>query len=68
MIRVILIEIAIAISLVSLIAILFSSKAFADLNYVGGYTRHDGTYVSGHYKDTSADGNPYNNRKYLWGY
>lgn len=42
--------------------------AKADINYVGGYSRSDGTYVQGHYKDTSADGNPYNNRRAVWGY
>lgn len=42
--------------------------ANADIGYVNPYFRSDGTYVSGHYKDTSADGNPYNNRKALWGY
>lgn len=42
--------------------------AFADINYVSGYSRSDGTYVSGHYKDTSADGNPYNNRRAVLGY
>lgn len=46
----------------------FAGPVIADINYVGGYTRSDGTYVSGHYKDTSADGNPYNNRKAVWGY
>lgn len=45
-----------------------SSTVFADINYVSGYVRTDGTYVQGHYKDTSSDGNPYNNRKSLWGY
>jgi len=38
---------------------------FAEINYVDSYYRSNGTYVSGHYKDTSADGNPYNNAKYL---
>lgn len=45
-----------------------ATASIASINYVDGYTRRDGTYVEGHYKDTSADGNPYNNRKYLWGY
>lgn len=43
-------------------------SAFADLGYVGPYYRRDGTYVSGHLKDTSGDGNPYNNRRYILGY
>jgi hypothetical protein len=45
-----------------------ATVAMADINYVRSYYRGDGTYVSGHYKDTSADGNPYNNRKAVWGY
>lgn len=43
----------------------FVSEAFADIKYQKGYSRKDGTYVSGHYKDTSGDGNPYNNANYL---
>ena len=40
-------------------------QSFAAIRYVGGYTRHNGTYVSGHFRDTSHDGNPYNNANYL---
>jgi len=40
-------------------------NAFADIKYVGSYTRSNGTYVSGCFKDTSHDGNPYNNANYL---
>lgn len=42
-----------------------TDQTFADINYVGGYSRTDGTYVQGHFKDTSGDGNPYNNAKAL---
>lgn len=56
----------------SLIAVLllmvFAGSAFAEIGYVQSYYRRDGTYVSGHYKDVSHDGNPYNNRKYILGY
>ena len=45
--------------------ILNVSSANATIKYVSGYTRSDGSYVSGHYKDTSCDGNPYNNAGYL---
>ena len=45
--------------------ILNVSSANATIKYVSGYTRSDGSYVSGHYKDTSCDGNPYNNASYL---
>ncbi len=41
------------------------SSANATIKYVKGYTRTNGTYVSGHLKDTSGDGNPYNNASYL---
>jgi len=41
------------------------SSANATIKYVSSYTRSDGTSVSGHYKDTSGDGNPYNNANYL---
>lgn len=42
----------------------FVVPAFA-AKYISGYTKKDGTYVSGHYRDTSNDGNPYNNANYL---
>lgn len=54
------------IALLIISAFLFSlTPAYADINYVEGYTRKDGTYVSGHYRDTSNDGDPYNNANYL---
>lgn len=43
----------------------YLGTAFADINYINGYTRSNGSYVSGHYRDTSNDGNPYNNANYL---
>jgi hypothetical protein len=54
--------------ILALVLLAASQVAFAEMGYVSGYSRSDGTYVQGHYKDTSADGNPYNNRGYLWGY
>lgn len=55
--------------LIAIITLFALTKcALADINYVDSYYRGDGTYVSGHYKDTSGDGNPYNNRKALWGW
>jgi len=33
--------------------------------WVNSYFRRDGTYVSGYYRDTSNDGDPYNNANYL---
>jgi len=41
-----------------------TESAFA-IKYVNGYSRKDGTYVSGHYRDTSNDGNSYNNANTL---
>jgi hypothetical protein len=44
------------------------TASLAEMGYVDSYYRRDGTYVQGHYKDISADGNPYNNRIYTLGY
>ena len=41
--------------------ILETDESGAEWKYVQGYNRSDGTYVSGHMKDTSGDGNSYNN-------
>jgi hypothetical protein len=54
--------------LLTALLVIAATAAWAEIRYVNPYYRGDGTYVSGHYKDTSADGNPYNNRKALWGY
>jgi len=51
-----------------ILALVFSvagSEAKAEIDWIEGYSRKDGTYVSGHYRDTSNDGNPYNNANYL---
>lgn len=40
-------------------------NVFAAIRRVEPYIRSDGTYVSGCFKDTSHDGNPYNNANYL---
>jgi len=42
-----------------------TEESEAEVKYVQGYTRSNGTYVSGHYKDTSGDGSRYNNAEYL---
>lgn len=41
------------------------TSGFCEVKYINGYSRSDGTYVSGHYRDTSNDGNPYNNANTL---
>lgn len=41
------------------------STAFAQIKYINSYERSDGTQVSGHYRDTSNDGNSYNNANTL---
>lgn len=51
-----------------LVFVSLASAAYAEMGYVDSYYRQDGTYVSGHYKDVSGDGNPYNNRRAVWGY
>ena len=35
------------------------------IKYISPYIRSNGTYVGGHFRDTSCDGNPYNNANYL---
>lgn len=49
------------------LAFLFTlaGAAHADIRYVSGYSRGNGSYVHGHYRDTSNDGNPYNNANAL---
>jgi len=42
-----------------------TANGYCAIKYVGPYFRSDGTYVSGCFKDTSHDGNPYNNANYL---
>ena len=52
---------------VLVLALVFSalcSEAFCAIKWVKGYSRRDGSYVSGAYRDTSGDGNPYNNANY----
>lgn len=41
------------------------ADGYCAIRYINPYFRGDGTYVSGHYRDTSGDGNPYNNANYL---
>ena len=45
--------------------ILSADYAFAEIKWINEYTRSDGTYVRGHYRDTSNDGNPWNNANTL---
>jgi len=47
--------------------ILYASNAVAAIKWVNGYNRSDGSYTQGAYRDTSNDGNPYNNANY-YGY
>ena len=42
-----------------------TAEAEARIKYISGYTTSSGQYRSGHYRDTSNDGNPYNNANYL---
>ena len=45
--------------------IMAAGSAFCEIKYINSYSRSDGTQVSGHYRDTSNDGNPYNNANAL---
>ena len=45
--------------------LMFATTAYCDIKYIGGYDRKDGTYVSGHYRDTSNDGQSWNNANTL---
>ncbi len=56
---------AMILTAVLMMALTFAGEAKASIRYVGGYYRSSGTYVSGGYRDTSHDGNPYNNANYL---
>jgi hypothetical protein len=51
--------------LIALGLLLITSSAMAAIKYVDGYYTGSGEYRSGHYRDTSNDGNPYNNANYL---
>ena len=55
----------IILAIASVVVLGVVSESHAAIKYVGSYFRHDGTYVSGGYRDTSHDGNPYNNANYL---
>lgn len=44
---------------------LITATALAEIKYIDSYSRSDGTYVSGHYRDTSNDGYSYNNANTL---
>jgi hypothetical protein len=44
---------------------LLVTQGFCAIKYIDGYTRSDGTPVSGHYRDTSNDGVKWNNANEL---
>lgn len=44
----------------------FIGTAYAEINWVDGYYTTAGQYRGGHWKDTSGDGNEYNNANYIW--
>lgn len=46
------------------VMMLIPSIGFCTVKYIDPYIRSDGTPVRGHYRDTSNDGNPYNNANY----
>jgi len=50
---------------VAVMVLVAATDGYCAIKYISGYTRSNGTSVSGHYRDTSCDGNPYNNANYL---
>lgn len=54
----------IAVAVIVLVA-MTAVSGYCEIKYINGYTRSDGTSVRGHYRDTSNDGNQYNNANYL---
>lgn len=48
---------------IALAALILTSTFAAQAGWVNGYTRRDGTYVSGYYR-TPANGTPYDNLSY----
>jgi len=51
--------------IICLMFLLITTTAFAQIEWVNGYYTKSGQYRRGHYKDTSGDGNPYNNANFL---
>ena len=47
------------------VSVSIAGSAFARIKYINGYYTRSGQYRSGHFKDVSGDGNPYNNANYL---
>ena len=58
-------KVVILLAVAVIVSFCINSNAFARIKYINGYQRSSGTYVSGHYRDVSNDGNPYNNANYL---
>ena len=55
----------ILITTILLSILLITVTAQASIRRIAGYSRRDGTWVSGHYRDTSNDGYSYNNANTL---
>jgi len=53
------------IAVVGIAILMAATDGFCAIKYISGYSRSNGTYVSGHYRDTSGDGNRFNNANYL---
>lgn len=58
-------KVFVVVALVFLVLAGMVSIVQAEIKWVNGYYRMDGTPVRGYYRDTSNDGNPYNNANYL---
>jgi len=51
--------------IISLLILSIATPSFAYIRRTRPYYRNDGTFVNSSYRDTSNDGNPYNNANYL---
>ena len=49
----------------AIVSVSLAGNAFARIKWIDGYYTSSGQYRRGHYRDTSNDGNPYNNANYL---
>ena len=49
----------------TVIVLVAATEGLCEIKYIGSYYRSNGTFVSGHYRDVSCDGTPYNNANYL---
>ena len=54
--------------MLTMLYIATTTPVLASIHSVSSYSRSDGTYVESYSRDTSNDGNSYNNRRSYWGW